>query len=289
MDVTATADLRDLKQTGSFPRRLPPPVPARPAAEVYSLLPQERPADRRTGPFARVAELPMRVAYTIAATVATVIVVVLIFVVFGGDEYGRRSSVRSAEVTTSPTPTPAAPPSVPPVPKSKGLPVHAGSGSVAIGLVEDPKAGLAYPRLAAPWTVPDSSPFSRAQRAGKWRAPYTMVVSGLLPGAAHASPSGEAELRAAAAAGARWSLSAYHPPGATLAWTGSRPLAAGKGWVLTYTVTYRTGDAKHTSRAAIVVADTGKRRPGMVLVSVPDTRKVLWPDIAKVVNGVTLG
>ncbi|WP_158558367.1 hypothetical protein, partial [Spongiactinospora gelatinilytica] len=180
-------------------------------------------------------------------------------------------------------------PPVPPVPKSKGLPAHAGTGSTVIGLVDDPKAGLAYPRLAAPWTIPGSSPFSRAQRAGKWRVPYTMLVSGLLPGTAHASPSGEAALRAAAAAGARWSLGAHHPPGSTLAWTGSRRLTTGKGWVLTYTVTYRAGGAKHTSRAAIVVADTGKRRPGMVLMSVPDTRKALWPDISKVVNGVRPG
>ncbi|MDF5751066.1 hypothetical protein P3X83_00315 (plasmid) [Spongiactinospora sp. TRM90649] len=318
-DIDTTADLRSSKPAGSFPRRLPPAPPSRPPGQFSSLLPgggqygasggpggpggsggsggkaPGKPAAAAPGPrglLGRASELPVRIVYTVGATIATVVIVLLIFVVFSGDEARNKPDGQAgAEVVVrdsgAATPSPAAI-VVPAAPKAKALPVYAGAGSVVIGLVDDAKAGLGYSRLGAPWVPAASTPFSTAQRVGKWRAPYTMLVSGQLPGTAPKSLTGDAALRKAAVSGAKWALRTYHPAGATLAWTGSARIAGGKGWALTYTATYQIDGRKRTSRTAIAVADIGRAKPGMVLMTVPDTRKALWPDIAKVVNGITI-
>jgi hypothetical protein len=52
--------------------------------------------------------------------------------------------------------------------------------------------------------------------------------------------------------------------------------------MLVYQVQY----GKHSSRAAVVVADGGMAKPGLTFVTVPDTQRNWWRDVTRVVSGV---
>ncbi|MFI6501675.1 hypothetical protein [Nonomuraea typhae] len=228
------------------------------------------------------SEIPFRVVYMVGAIIATVLALVLIFVIFGGDTPER--SVRRASGTPALAGGgPGAEVTLPPVPATKVFPAYAGKAAVVIGLVADTETGIVYPRLGVPWKAKSYAPFTVAQRIGKVARPYTMIVSAKYPiTAPKTKPAEETGYRELAVRAARWSLRSQFPAGATLTWTGSQPLATGTGWLLGY----RVAHGSTFSEALVAVVEVGKRKPAMLLATVPDTRKAQWRDLATLVKGV---
>lgn len=272
---------------------------------------------RRPGLFQRIilriGDIPIKFVYTVLATLAFAAIVFLIFVLFSGDQpdnasQDTRASVRptagstggvtssaepsaddggDAKATPAPTPTGGAgDAALPPPPREKALTPLPGKASASVGTVADTRAMVSYARLGEPWVSAASTPFSKALRIGPYRAPYALVASALLPGDAPEKLDTDADYTAAAVRAAKWSLQTHHPKGGTLTWTASQRLTAGRGWLLAYQVSYQVGGQNRTSQAAVAVVDTGQAKPAMVFVTIPDTQKARWPDIAAVLTSI---
>lgn len=273
------------------------PVAASLTAPIPAIVPAERPspgapsvrlAQERTPPFRslgrRIADLPIRVVYTIAAALATVVAVVLIFLLFSGDRpedtatAPRSAAVPAASAAATPAPSPSAAPSLPKVPASREMPVFPGAGTVVASYVLDRKSGISYAKFGAPWTDGGLTPFAQSQQAGEGDAAPAVIGSLPLPGAAPGTLATYADYRRAATRAARWTLR-QQPPGAVVSWTASRPVRRGMGWLLGYKATYRVGRDKHSAQAFVMVVGTGGKRPAVLFASVPDDRKELYRDL----------
>ncbi|MFG2073899.1 hypothetical protein [Nonomuraea maritima] len=251
-------------------------------------------------PRRRLGDVPMKVVYLLGAIAATVLAVVLVFTVFSGDVPARHAAEEQfagvAPVpTVTATPTPSASPTptqapivLPPVPASKTYATFPGTASVVVGLVNDERTGISYPKLAAPWqAVKSPSPFSAAQQVGKAVVPHTQIASAMLPGdAPKKKPVSDADYRAIAAQAVRWTMRTQFPKGATLAWTASQRLPVGKGWTLGYKVTYTSGGKKRQAQAMVTVVEVGKTKPAMLMANMLDTDKARWPDLNTLVQRV---
>ncbi|MBB5962032.1 hypothetical protein [Planomonospora venezuelensis] len=263
----------DDETTGPF-RLGAPPVPAAP---------------RRQGLGARlltrIGDIPVRAVYSVGAALGTALAVFLIFSLFSGDTPADPVQVRSTAPASPGTPTPvAAEITLPALPRATPLKALPGTASPVLGTVTDAKAAISYAKLGAPWTTAAMPPFSAGQRAGGTRLPRAMAVSALLPGEKpRAELETDADFKKAALTAVEWTVRHHHPAGAEVVWTASQKLATGKGWVLGYKVTYLVGDKTRTSQAALALLDIGQRKPAMFFVTVPDTRKQLWADIAPLI------
>jgi len=142
-------------------------------------------------------------------------------------------------------------------------------------VIKDGTSGLAVPRLGKPWKAYGAAPFRTRQVLPRTRGDSRrgMLVSCPLPIEAQRS------MRDSALLAARWTLN-HHPRGAKIHWLASQRVKA--GWMLLYQVSY----GKKSSRAAVVVVDGGMAKPGLTFVTVPDTQRVRWRDIARVASGV---
>lgn len=162
-----------------------------------------------------------------------------------------------------------------------------GAPSPVLGAVTDVKAAITYSKLGTPWAVKAVPPFSVGQQVGSARLPRTTVASSLLPGATPATAlKSDADYRKAALAAVKWTIRNHHPAGSKVVWTASQKPATGRGWMLGYRVTYEVKGKKRTSQAALALLDIGRRKPAMFFVTVPDTRKQLWADIAPLMTSV---
>ncbi|WP_157594183.1 hypothetical protein [Streptosporangium amethystogenes] len=263
-----------------------PGAQGRPAGQVRPGVPSG--AGRRSGGLLmRIGDIPIRVAYSLGAAVITGVIVVLIFVLFSGDEpsdpVGAR---RSAAPTAQPSPT-VSPITLPALPDPTALKALPGTPSVVLGAVTDTKSAVTYASLGKPWAAKAVPSFSAGQQVGPAGLPRTVIASGPLPGATPAKPlKSDADYRKAALSAVKWTIRNHHPEGGKVTWTASQRLATGKGWVLAYRVTYEVEGKERTSRAALAVIDVGRRKPSVLFVTVPDTRKRLWADIAPVMASV---
>ncbi|MFI6506915.1 hypothetical protein ACIBCT_04855 [Streptosporangium sp. NPDC050855] len=244
-------------------------------------------AKRSGGLLMRIGDIPIRVAYSLGAAVITGLVVILIFVLFSGDEPSDPASAdRAAAPGVSASPT-SSPVTLPALPGTTSLSVLPGRPSAVLGAVTDTRSALTYSSLGAPWAARAVPSFSVGQQVGATRLPRTVIGSGPLPGATPAKAlKSDADYRKAALGAVRWTIRNHHPAGSRVVWTGSQRLTSGKGWVLGYQVTYRIKGKKRVSHAALAVVDVGRRKPSMLFVTVPDTRKRLWADIAPLMTGV---
>ncbi|GAA3189753.1 hypothetical protein [Nonomuraea roseoviolacea] len=269
--------------------------------QQYPLPPTLPPAPPRTGLVSRIGDIPIRVVYLLGAIIATVVAVVLIFILFSGDvpknqqpqggsippppasEPTAAGSAAPSKVAPSRTAQSKAAAPLPSVPAAKEYAVLPGTASVVIGLVDDQKTGLSYPRLGSPWKTATVAPFTVAQRAGKATAPGTpgaLIGSAPLPGAAPATPpSKESDYRKLAARAAQWALGAQYPPGATLTWTGSERAALGKGWTLAFEVAYETDGGRRVAQGLVSVVNAGRAKPAMLFASIPESGKSRWRDL----------
>ncbi|MFI6900407.1 hypothetical protein ACIBKY_04045 [Nonomuraea sp. NPDC050394] len=228
-----------------------------------------------------ISEIPFRVVYMVGAVIATIVALLLIFVVFSGDT----PDANPARATSTASLAGASPSelALPPAPEAKAFPAYKGKAAVVIGLVADTKTGIVYPRLGTPWQSKSYAPYTVAQRIGKVARPYTMIVSAKYPiEAPKTKPKDESGYRELAVRAARWSLRTQFPAGSTLGWTGSQPLATGKGWLLGYQVTY----GAKSSQAVVAVVEVGKTKPAMMLATVADGRKTQWRDLTTLLKGV---
>ncbi|WP_405086379.1 hypothetical protein [Microbispora sp. NBC_01389] len=151
------------------------------------------------------------------------------------------------------------------------------------GLVKDRRSGVALPRFTKSWTLAKASPFASRQVLPKVKG---MSYRGLLVSCPVPIPQ-QATLRDTAFLAARWTLN-HHPSGATITWTASQPMKAGKreGWLLGYTVHYTVKGKKRTSAAALALVDVPDRKPAVVFVTIPDSQKKRWRDINAVMSSV---
>ncbi|MEV0198551.1 hypothetical protein [Nonomuraea sp. NPDC050691] len=269
--------------------------------QPYPMPPTLPPAPPKSGLISRIGDVPIRVVYLLGAIIATIAAVILIFTLFSGDVPKNQqpqggsippppaaaeptaavpSAANSAADSATPSPTAVALPSVP---AAKEYAVLPGTASVVIGLVDDQKAGLSYPRLGSPWKTATAAPFTVAQRAGKAGAqgtPGALIGSAPLPGAAPATPpSKESDYRKLAARAAKWALGAQYPAGATLSWTGSERAALGQGWTLAFKVTYETDGGPQVAQALVSVVNSGRAKPAMLFASIPESGKSRWRDL----------
>lgn len=263
-----------------------PGTQGRPAGQARPGVPGG--AGRKSGGLLmRIGDIPIRVAYSLGAAVITGVIVVLIFILFSGDEpsdpVGAR---RSAAPTAQPSPT-VSPITLPALPDPTALKALPGTPSVVLGAVTDAKSAVTYASLGKPWAAKAVPSFSVGQQVGSAGLPRTVIASGTLPGATPAKPlKSDADYRRAALSAVKWTIRNHHPEGGKVTWTASQRLATGKGWVLAYRVTYEVKGKKRTSQAALAVIDIGRRKPSVLFVTVPDTRKRLWADIAPVMASV---
>jgi hypothetical protein len=60
-----------------------------------------------------------------------------------------------------------------------------------------------------------------------------------------------------------------------------------KGWLVGYYLTYHRPGVKATGEIfTVAFVDTGKKAPGVVLMTVPNTHKKLWPDVNYVMRSI---
>ncbi|MBD3138276.1 hypothetical protein [Microbispora bryophytorum] len=175
-------------------------------------------------------------------------------------------------------------PRVPALPKDvrrlRSLP---GRAAATHSLIKDRRSGVALPRFTKAWTLAKPAPFASRQLLpmAKGASYRGMLVSCPVP-----IPE-QKTLRDTAFLAARWTLN-HHPSGATITWTASQPIKAGKrkGWLLGYTVHYSLKGRKRVSAAALALVDTPETKPAVVFVTIPDSQKKRWHDINKVMSSV---
>ncbi|NUT41690.1 MAG: hypothetical protein HOV86_17065 [Thermoactinospora sp.] len=138
--------------------------------------------------------------------------------------------------------------------------------------LKDRESGLVVPTLTKPWKKYGSGPYTSRQVIRGTTA--AMLVTAPVP------IQVQKEMRDTALLAARWTLS-RHPRGAAITrWVASKPMP--KGWMLVYQVKY----GKRTALDAVVVMDGGSYKPGLAFVTVPDTRKGQWGQVARIAAGV---
>ncbi|GGL18180.1 hypothetical protein [Planomonospora parontospora] len=290
-------------ETSELPKIVVETPPVRPASPVKR---------------SRIGDLPMRVIYRVLAGV-TAVVVAAIAVLVGfvssdsadrpGEEAPGRVAAPSAAVPSpglgspqpsppaatpsplaatsspaaaspSPGPTPdgsavtaaLADPRVPGPPRDRKLARFPGKALPSKRRVEDEKSGVSLVRLGKPWKTYGASPFSTKQVLPpvKGAGHRAMLVSCPVPIEAQAS------LKDTAILAARWTLN-HHPKGSRLHWSASQPLE--DGWLLAYRVTYKVKGKSRSSMAAVVLSESGRAKPAMVFVTIPDAQRKRWRDI----------
>lgn len=264
----------------------PPPPPTDPAGHPAS--PGQTPTRAATR-WARVAA-PL----VVTGLVLAVVVNALPHSSAGGD--------RSRSIPTYPhgsPPIPALPvPSLPPAPptESPTAPTYTAARIV------DPAAGLSYlrpPGSWRPWDPTDMLLFGLGT-AGVYQVTQrnipgggfqrAAVVSGpLLPVVTYHGP---VDLPMAATQLAE-SLERVYYPDHTRRTLAAKPLAVERhpAYLVRFDVTFdptvRGYDATSVA-VAVVVVDTGRPAPGVLYVSLPDTRRQLWPEIDRVVGSLAV-
>jgi hypothetical protein len=188
-------------------------------------------------------------------------------------------------------------------PPTKPLPRFKGVHTKAVGRVTDARSGLSYPRFAKPWALPakrspmselgfSASQFAVTEKTGAQPKRWARLMSAELAGAAKDAYSGPGTEREAATQVAQMyeaRMYAFRHKKRVLA---SQPLNIGgrKGWLVSDYLTYRRPGVKATGDVvAVALVDTGRKAPGILFMSVPNTNKKLWPDVNFVVRSLRVG
>jgi hypothetical protein len=216
------------------------------------------------------------------------------------------SDASNAAAPTSSTPPAAKSPSQPAEQSGsprKTLPHFKGVHTKATGRLADVRSGLSYARFAAPWAAATAkSPmaelgFSRSQfavteKAGGQPKHWARLMSTQLSGAAKDAYSGPGSEQAAAVEAAKVyeaRMFNFRHKRRVLA---NQPLAVNghKGWLVSDYLTYRRPGVKATGDIlAVAVVATGKTAPGVLVMTVPNTNKKLWPDVDFAVRSLRTG
>jgi hypothetical protein len=213
------------------------------------------------------------------------------------------SEASNAAAPTRATQTPSSPPTQPaesPSAPLKSLPTFKGVHTKAAGRITDARSGLSYARFTRPWALPakkspmtelgfSASQFAVTQKAGAQPKYWARLMSAELGGAAKNAYDGPGTEHAAATEVAKMyeaRMFNFRTKKRVLA---SQPLNIDghKGWLVSDYVTYRRPGVKATGDVvAVALVDTGKKAPGVLFMSVPNTNKKLWPDVNFVVRSL---
>ncbi len=216
-----------------------------------------------------------------------------------GDNPASNASAPSRS-TTAPTQTPAPPANTTkPVP-NKPLPQFKGMHTKAVGRLNDSRSGLSYARLAKPWAVPprrspmtefgfSANQFAVTEKAGGEPKRWARLMSAQLTGAARTSYQGPETARETVTDLAQVYEARMFNFRHRQRHLASQPLtiAGHKGWLVSDYVTYHRRGMKATGDVVMVaLVDTGKKSPGVLFMSVPNTHRKLWPDVDFVVRSL---
>ena len=231
--------------------------------------------------------------------VAGLIAVAGVYVLKGNGDSEASNAAAPTRTTQAPSQTPTEAATSKPLPR-KPLPRFKGVHTKAVGRVTDPRSGLSYPRLAKPWAAaPKKSPmnelgfsvsqFAVTEKSGSRPTHWARLMSAELSGAAgdtYNGPGSERDATAEAAQVYEARMFNFQHKKRLLA---SEPLNLGghKGWLVSDYVTYRRPGTKATGDVVTVaLIDTGKKAPGVLFMSVPNTNRKIWPDINFIVRSL---
>jgi hypothetical protein len=214
------------------------------------------------------------------------------------------AQIPSRRPSPTPTPEPPAKPALDVVRAKPGqvipLPDYKGNGSRVIGRVKDSRAGLSFAELGAPWgrsrTAGDGlvtdGRYSRRQTfatetyggGSNW---WADIDSQRLWSDIDAGTT----MFDAAAAFLDHKQTNNFPSGTRGRDVASQSLTVGrhKGWLIARQMRMPKSEAGRRARTELSVAvavDTGKGRPSILWITIPETHKRLWPDIRQVVNSI---
>ncbi|HEX2314795.1 MAG TPA: hypothetical protein VHJ17_13725 [Thermomonospora sp.] len=186
--------------------------------------------------------------------------------------------------------TPSAPPQAK-LPPDKAMPRFSGRPTRTTGMVADRRAGLAYPRFAAPW---------RAAAAGSalavkgWTGQQVVtegrggrevagrLLTGVLPASLAAEYEGPGSLRPVTARALDAMIDRYYAFRHRSRPLASQELTVGgrKGWLMSSYLTFkRPGERATGEVVAVAVIDTGRRAPSVAFAAMPNTHRKHWPDV----------
>jgi hypothetical protein len=228
----------------------------------------------------------------------------------------------SPAVTAVPvTPSPAAPwptpshatPSPSPSPSSGGPHVrripegtvvtlrrYKGRGSAVIGRVTDPKTGLSFAELGSPWRR--SRPIGEGPiQDGRYNLRQTLLTETY-------GPDGDREWWADIDSQHLWSdldagdslydaaraMLDHKQDGAFPTGTTGRDIASQpvrRGWLIARIMQMPPSPDGREARRELSVAiavDTGRPRPAMLWITIPDTHRRLWPDVDTLVRSLKI-
>lgn len=213
-------------------------------------------------------------------------------------------SPRSAE--PSPTPTRVTPTPTPTGPEVRRIPEgtvvklrrYRGQGSPVIGRVTDPKTGLSFAELGSPWRR------SRAVSDGPIKDGRYNLRQTLLTETYGSDDDREwwadidsqhlwSELNAgeslydAARAMLDYKQGGAFPNGTTGRDIASQPVR--RGWLLARMIQMPPSPDGRKARRELSVAiavDTGRPRPAVLWITIPDTHQRLWPDVDTLVKSL---
>ena len=175
-----------------------------------------------------------------------------------------------------------------------------GRHTAAVGRIVDQRAGLSYPRLGRPWQMQPKNGqmtelgFSAGQYAVTERAHgeptrWARLMSGRLGGADKGAYQGAGTEQAAATRVAETYEARMYAFKHRKKLLASQPLDVGghKGWLVGYYLTYHRPASRATGDIfTVAVVDTGRKEPGVLLMSVPNTSRRLYPDVDYVVHSL---
>lgn len=232
--------------------------------------------------------------------------VVLVGLLAAGGTYfvarhsGSGSTVHSAAPShQAKAPSKGAPKGAPPEPE-KPLAQFKGVHTKPVGRITDQRAGLSYPKLGRPWQMQaknatmvglgfDTGQYAVTEKSGGQETRWARLLSGQLGGVVKNAYDGPGTERAAATQVAdsyEARLYGYRHKKKVLA-SQSLNIDGHKGWLVGYYLTYYRPGVKTTGEIfTVALVDTGKKEPGLLLMSVPNTDKKLWPDVNYVMQAL---
>ncbi|MEV6039502.1 hypothetical protein AB0L65_50840 [Nonomuraea sp. NPDC052116] len=215
-------------------------------------------------------------------------------------------SPASAEPAPTPTPATATPsPSglaVTRIPEGSvvKLPRRPGQGSPVIGRVTDPKTGLSFAELGSPWRP--SRPIGDGPiQDGRYNLRQTLLTETY-------GTDGDREwwadidsqhlwsdldagdsLYDAARAMLDYKQGSAFPSGTTGRDIASQPVR--RGWLLARMIRMPPSPDGRKARqelSVVIAVDTGRPRPAILWITIPDTHRRLWPDVDTLVKSLKI-
>jgi hypothetical protein len=281
----------------------PPPQPGKPSSGNLRLPEWMRDENGGTGgPVAPPSEDFPEEGRSKLPLIAGVGVLVVGLVVAGGVYFFkvRGGSEATAHSAQSHPPKTSSSKTSQPAPAEKALAQFKGDHTKPVGRINDPRSGLSYPKLGKPWQMQtqksamaelgfSAGQFAVTEKAGNQPKRWGRLLSAQLGGSEKNDYDGPGTERSAATRVAdsyEARMYGYKHHKKVLA---SQPLEVDghKGWLVGYYLTYHRAGLKATGELfTVALVDTGKKEPGVVLMSVPNTHKTLWPDVNYVMRSI---